>query len=86
MDRQDDENKRAREEESSAARIERLGRERPLQFKTTWAEVGFIFSIAMSQVLTVRVPRAVHARCYRANMHQGVFCLWIYRHPSNASG
>jgi hypothetical protein len=44
------------EEESQAARIERLGRERPKEFKTIWAEIGFIFSIAMSQVLTVKAP------------------------------
>jgi hypothetical protein len=40
-------------EESFEARIERLGRERPRQFKSLWAEIGFCFSISMSQVLTV---------------------------------
>ncbi len=39
--------------ESPDARIERLGRARPENFKTLWAEVGFVFSIVMSQVLTV---------------------------------
>lgn len=43
----------ADEEESMAARIERLGRERPKAFKSLWAEVGFVFTISMSQVLTV---------------------------------
>ena len=43
----------AREEESLEARIERLGRERPQQFKSLWAEVVFVFSISMSQVLSV---------------------------------
>lgn len=42
-----------REEESLEARIERLGRERPEQFKSFWAECVFVFSIAMSQVLSV---------------------------------
>lgn len=40
-------------EESDAARIERLGRQRPEVFSSLWAEVGFVFSISMSQVLSV---------------------------------
>ncbi|KAF2842122.1 MFS general substrate transporter [Patellaria atrata CBS 101060] len=40
------------QEESHEARIERLGRERPAIFKTRWAEIGFVYSIVMSQVLT----------------------------------
>ncbi|RDI85652.1 hypothetical protein Vi05172_g4332 [Venturia inaequalis] len=40
------------DEESPMARIERLGRARPEKFKSTWEEVGFCFSIVMSQVLT----------------------------------
>lgn len=39
-------------EESMEARIERLGRERPPAFKSIWAEIGFVFSIYMSQILT----------------------------------
>ncbi|KAJ9636644.1 hypothetical protein H2204_005244 [Knufia peltigerae] len=39
-------------EESMEARIERLGRERPPAFKTVWSELGFVFSILMSQILT----------------------------------
>ena len=39
-------------EESLEARIDRLGRERPPTFITLWSEVGFVFSIAMSQFLT----------------------------------
>lgn len=41
------------DEETHEARIERLGRQRPEQFKTLWAEIGFVFSIVMSQVMTV---------------------------------
>jgi hypothetical protein len=33
--------------------IERLGRERPEVFKSRWSEIGFVFSICMSQLLTV---------------------------------
>src|SRR5438045_5800412 len=40
------------EEESLEARIERLGRERPARFPTLWAELAFIFSILMSQIMT----------------------------------
>jgi MFS family permease len=39
-------------EESLEARIERLGRERPARFPTLWAELAFIFSILMSQIMT----------------------------------
>ncbi len=43
-------------EESIEARVERLGRQRPEAFDSIWAEIGFVFSIVMSQVLTVSVP------------------------------
>ncbi|KAI6710766.1 hypothetical protein PZA11_002671 [Diplocarpon coronariae] len=39
-------------DESPKARLERLGRQRPEVFKSIWAEIGFVFSISMSQVLT----------------------------------
>ncbi|ESZ95283.1 hypothetical protein SBOR_4337 [Sclerotinia borealis F-4128] len=39
-------------EEAPEVRIERLGRQRPEVFKSIWAEIGFVFSISMSQVLT----------------------------------
>ncbi|KAH8682923.1 major facilitator superfamily domain-containing protein [Tricladium varicosporioides] len=34
------------------ARLERLGRQRPEVFDSIWAEIGFVFSISMSQILT----------------------------------
>jgi hypothetical protein len=40
-------------EESLEARLERLGRQRPEVFGSVWAEIGFVFSISMSQVLSV---------------------------------
>lgn len=40
--------------ESEEARLERLGRERPDKFSSLWAEVGFVFSVVMSQILVVR--------------------------------
>jgi len=40
------------EGESEAARVERLGRLRPERLDSIWKEAGFVFSIAMSQVLT----------------------------------
>ncbi|KAK5013500.1 hypothetical protein LTR60_003835 [Cryomyces antarcticus] len=39
--------------ETPEARIERLGRERPDTFRSKWAEVGFCFSVAMSQALAI---------------------------------
>ena len=43
-------------EESAEARIERLGRQRPEVFDSIWSEIGFVFSISMSQVLSVILP------------------------------
>ena len=43
-------------EESLEARLERLGRQRPEVFSSVWAEIGFVFSISMSQVLSVNRP------------------------------
>jgi hypothetical protein len=40
-------------EESLEARLQRLGRQRPEVFGSVWAEIGFVFSISMSQVLSV---------------------------------
>jgi hypothetical protein len=42
-----------RVEESIESRLERLGRQRPEVFDSLWAEIGFVFSISMSQVLSV---------------------------------
>ncbi|KAE9374682.1 MFS general substrate transporter [Stipitochalara longipes BDJ] len=39
-------------EESLDARLERLGRQRPEAFGSVWAEIVFVFSISMSQVLS----------------------------------
>lgn len=39
-------------EETEEEMIERLGRERPPSFKNAWSEVGFVFAVAMSQILT----------------------------------
>lgn len=41
-------------EESAETRIARLGKQRPEVFKSLWAEIGFVFAISMSQVLSVR--------------------------------
>lgn len=42
-------------EESHEAMLERLGRQRPEVFRSIWSEIGFVFSISMAQVLTVRI-------------------------------
>ncbi|KHJ31090.1 putative mfs multidrug transporter [Erysiphe necator] len=39
-------------EESLKSRLKRLGSQRPEVFSSIWAEIGFIFSISMSQILT----------------------------------
>ena len=40
-------------EETEEQRVERLGRERPAQFKSVWAEVLFVYSILASQFMAV---------------------------------
>jgi len=40
------------EGEPETARIERLGRQRPEKLASIWTEIGFVFSIVMSQLLT----------------------------------
>lgn len=50
----------SQEDESLEVRLERLGRERPSCFKSTWQEAGFVFSIAMSQVLAVITTPTSH--------------------------
>lgn len=40
-------------EETAEARLERLGRQKPDAFRSVWSEIGFVFSISMSQVLSV---------------------------------
>ena len=45
-------------EETEQERIERLGRERPPQLKSLWAEVLFVYSILASQFMAVSLyPR-----------------------------
>ncbi|KAI1007440.1 hypothetical protein K3495_g783 [Podosphaera aphanis] len=39
-------------EATLVTRLERLGRQRPEVFTSSWAEIGFIFSISMSQILS----------------------------------
>ncbi|KAL9091000.1 MAG: hypothetical protein Q9159_001626 [Coniocarpon cinnabarinum] len=56
-----------RTEENERDRIERLGRERPPQFSSLWAEVAFCYSVIMSQLMaeyfvsgfTVLVPAVI---------------------------
>ncbi|KAL1634928.1 hypothetical protein SLS56_002009 [Neofusicoccum ribis] len=40
------------EGESEEARLERLGRQRPEKFSSIWAEIGFVYSVTISQALT----------------------------------
>ena len=46
-------------EETEEARIDRLGRERPPQFKSAWAEYLFCYSILASQFMAVTLPFAL---------------------------
>ena len=54
-------------EESEGDRIERLGRERPAQFKTIWAEILFIYSILASQFMAVSPRSQQHPLQYSYN-------------------
>ena len=42
--------------EEEKARIERLGRERPANFKSIWSEAAFCYSIVASMIMAVGRP------------------------------
>ena len=73
---------RMNDEETHEARIERLGRQRPEKFKTLWAEIGFVFSIVMSQVMTVSLFSIVieTSHLYSANRARMMLLLFLH-HP-----
>ena len=48
-------------EESEKERIERLGRQRPPQFKSLMAEILFVYSILASQFMAVSQPSLCHS-------------------------
>ena len=47
-------------EESTEARIARLGRERPAQFKSAWSELGFLLSVFTAQIMAVSLLRTAN--------------------------
>ena len=53
MDREGEVESGGAEAETSCISIERLGKERPEIITSRWVEVGYCFSIAMSQILVV---------------------------------
>ena len=69
-------------EESQSARVERLGRERPPQFKSLLSECGFVFSIAMSQVLTVSLSVIISHSSILTYI--GVLCIWVHCHLTDS--
>lgn len=72
-------------EEAPEVRIERLGRQRPEVFKSLWAEIGFVFSISMSQVLTVssfkKIDFLVHLT--DPDSGKGILCFWLHSHTAH---
>ena len=68
-----------RVEESTEARLERLGRQRPDVFASIWSEIGFVFSISMSQILSVSFSFNVLSPPLT---YPGIFLLWLHCHPS----
>lgn len=74
-------------EEAPEVRIERLGRQRPEVFKSLWAEIGFVFSISMSQVLTVssfnkKIYLLVHLT--DSDSGKGILCFWFHSHTAHS--
>lgn len=63
-------------EESDAARIERLGRQRPEAFGSLWAEIVFVFSISMSQVLTAS-SLLFYVAMQNTHNHRNTLCLGL---------
>lgn len=73
-------------DESTEARIERLGRERPSCFSSIWAESAFCFSVLMSQILTVGNSRysRYRDRTFLLITLPGIFHDGIKCHPARA--
>lgn len=73
-------------EEAPEIRIERLGRQRPEVFKSLWAEIGFVFSISMSQVLTVSFVLIFNLLICSADSDsgEGVFCFWLHSYIAHS--
>lgn len=69
-------------EESEEARLERLGRQRPEVFESVWSEIGFVFSICMSQILTVCLSYPNIS--IQALINTGIFCFWVHCHSTHS--
>ena len=67
-------------DESAEARLERLGRQRPEVFNSIWSEIGFVFSISMCQVLSVRSSQIIILAVLTG---VGIFCVWIHCHTTH---
>ena len=70
-------------EESMQARIERLGRQRPAEFKSIWTEIGFCFSLLASMVMAVSVPFPCLCQTSPLTSMVGVFHQWFQRHSTH---
>lgn len=70
-------------EESVEERINRLGRQRPEVFTSMWAEIGFVFSISMSQVISVRLLSVSQLNV--PDKSTGILCVRIYCNSANSS-
>lgn len=67
------------------ARIERLGRQRPAQFKTIWAEIGFCFSLLASMVMAVSsIPCPNLCRYSPLTNWVGIFCQRFQRDSTDS--
>ena len=68
--------------ESEQAHIERLGRERPVKFKSLGAELAFCYSVIASQFMAVSLAYKSwpFVKCSHA---AGILCIWIQPHPSH---
>ncbi len=65
--------------ESGAAHLERLGRERPSKFQSTWAEVAFCYSIIASQFMAVSLPLTLARLAPNLTSRTGIFRLRLQR-------
>lgn len=69
-------------EESMEERLERLGRQRPEVFSSLTAEIGFVFSVCMSQVFGV----SSHARTLSMMTILtiiGILCIWLHSNSTD---
>jgi len=71
--------------ESEAAHLERLGRERPTKFQSTWAEVAFCYSIIASQFMAASLSLSPARLAPNLTSKTGILRLRLQRPAADSN-